>query len=138
MTFIEYVEKERLITGVGYLESRGIEVVDGLPQSQDPFPHLIFRRPREGIPDYELSTHFGDQIIYMATRNSGVHINGEYGPLSLSIDDWVSKLRDILTECRKVDGKGFSTKPGEPIKVFVSNPEWKAIADALAKDINHK
>lgn len=138
MTYKQLVEKEKMITGIGYLESRGIKVIIGLPSEQDKLPHLIFRGPRDIIPGYELSKWVEDPIIYRINENSGVHKGTGYFPSSLPIQIWISNIRDTLIECRKFDGedKEFSTQPGEPINVFVVDPEWKVIADALAESAN--
>ncbi|PIN73762.1 hypothetical protein COV20_06095 [Candidatus Woesearchaeota archaeon CG10_big_fil_rev_8_21_14_0_10_45_16] len=52
-------------------------------------------------------------------------------PSTMGEDELVELIENMVGENMSLDGKLFNTKPGTPIKVYVIDPAWKAVAQKL-------
>jgi len=106
-----------------YLQERKFEIIEGRPSQEEPFPYVTLREPQQWIEQSEVS--------YRQTPSSSTGTMGVAHPSTMGEDELVELIENMVGENMSLDGKLFNTKPGTPIKVYVIDPAWKAVAQKL-------
>lgn len=104
-----------------YIKERGFEVIEGSPLTSMPFPYVVLM-PVEG----EFST-----MEYRQSPTSATKTGGNCNPTNMETDELVGLVELMIGSNMHLDGVTFSTKPGEPIKVFMQDPVWREVAENL-------
>jgi len=118
------MEKKLSPEETGYLKERGFEVICDQPPSDTQFPYITLREPQQWIEQSEMTYH--------RTPSSSTGTIGIAHPSTMPNDQLVALIESSVAKNISLDGKLFQTKPGQPIKVFIIDPAWKEVADALA------
>jgi len=106
-----------------YLRERGFCAVEGRPTRSELFPYITLRELQEFGEESEMTYH---QARYVSEGTSGfAH------PLAMPMGELVNLIERTVAENMQFEGISFQTRPGQQIKVFVIDPVWKEVADAL-------
>ncbi len=102
-----------------YINARGFEIREGIPtQTEIPYVQL----GDVANPGHRL------QMTYWMGRNVSKDIPGS--PEHEAAANLAKKVRRLVAVNRDA-----ASQPGEPIKVYVTSPEWKETALALTQSI---
>ncbi len=99
-------------------------MVSGRPSTDEPFPYVSLREPQQWFEQSEMTYH--------QTPTSSTGTAGVAHPSTMSNPELVDLIEVSVAGGMTFDGEIFQTQPGKPIKVFVIDPAWKEVADALA------
>ena len=122
-----------------YLKSRGFKFFCREPHDDESCPYVVIKR-------IETKNKYGEvvfvsDIIYQETKHESWDTYKEILGMhpSYSTEDHSVKLVErIVTYDINLEGKLFTTKPGKPIKVFVTDPAWKGALEKLVKKYSKK
>ena len=106
-----------------YLKGRGFEMVLSSPPQNEQYPYLTLRKPGEWAEDSSIRYHYND--------SSHAALYGLIHPTIHDKDILVSIIEEVVSECKTMDGKLFTTTPGKSIKIFVLDDAWKEVAQEL-------
>ena len=102
---------------LSYLRERGFEIVEGLPLAEAQYPFVTL----------------AERITYHSGSGSGASYSNKEHPSNpeTDADELVFLIEKMVASDMRLEGLAFRTKLGEPIKVFVSDPEWNEVARKL-------
>lgn len=152
-SFQEYTQKEKdLIERLDeakasdqYIRSRGIQLTQGMPSPEEPFPYLVLKHPTTVVNDHRVTKDSPTPAAFLINPQGGFYLPGsprkwlgKEVPVADAFfeEEWVGYLTSLVGPCRKIDGKAYTTQPGQPIKVFVIDPTFKDVAEVFADHYN--
>jgi len=117
------MKKELTPEQVKYLKDRGFQIIEGKPLPNEPFPYVTLREPQHWLEQSEMTYH--------KTSSTSSGTADVSHPKTVDKGELVALIERAVAGSMGLEGKLFNTQVGKPIKIYIIDPAWKEVAEAV-------